>query len=344
MAEVRGVLGAVDAADLGLVLPHEHLFNDLSSAVAEPSYASTRRLVAAEVGPDWQFLLRQDPYCCADNVAVKDHASVVREVSAFAAAGGGTVVDATGSAAIGRDPRALAAVAEATGVNVVMGTGAYLEKFEGERITAVTVEAQTSRILSELDEGVGETGIRAGVIGEVGVSPLFTDGERASLRAAALAQAARPSAGLNIHMPGWQRRGHEVLDLVLEECGALPSKVALAHSDPSGDDPGYQRELLERGVLLEFDMIGLDISFPGEGVAPTVSQTARAVARWVHEGFGDQIMVSHDLFLKQMWTHNGGNGLVFVPTIFGDLLEAEGVAADAVARLMRDVPARWLTA
>lgn len=344
MAEVRGVLGAVDAADLGLVLPHEHLFNDLSSAVAQPAYAATRRLVEAEVSPSWQFLLRQDPYCCADNVAVKDHASVVREVSAFAAAGGGTVVDATGSAAIGRDPRALAAVAEATGVNVVMGTGAYLEKFEGERITAVTVEAQTSRILAELDEGVGETGIRAGVIGEVGVSPLFTEGERASLRAAALAQAARPAVGLNIHMPGWQRRGHEVLDLVLEECGAAPGKVALAHSDPSGDDPGYQRELLERGVLLEFDMIGLDISFPGEGVAPTVSQTARAVARWVHEGFGEQIMLSHDLFLKQMWTHNGGNGLVFVPTIFADLLEAEGVAADAVARLMREVPARWLTA
>lgn len=145
-------------------------------------------------------------------------------------------------------------------------------------------------------------------------------------------------------MPGWQRRGHEVLDLVLDECGALPGKVALAHSDPSGGDPGYQRELLERGVLLEFDMIGLDISFPGEGVAPTVSQTAHAVARWVHEGFGEQIMLSHDLFLKQMWTGNGGNGLVFVPTIFADLLEAEGVPADAVARLMRDVPAHWLTA
>lgn len=161
MAEVRGVLGPVDAAGLGLVLPHEHLFNDLSSAVAEPSYASTHRLVEAEVGPGWQFLLRQDPYCCADNVAAKDHASVVREVAAFAAAGGGTVVDATGSAAIGRDPRALAAVAEATGVTVIMGTGAYLEKFEGERITAVAVEAQTSRILAELDQGVGETGIRA---------------------------------------------------------------------------------------------------------------------------------------------------------------------------------------
>lgn len=130
MAEVRGVLGAVDAAELGLVLPHEHLFNDLSSAVAEPSYVSTRRLAEAEVGPGWQFLLRQDPYCCADNVAAKDRESVVREVTAFAAAGGGTLVDATGSAAIGRDPLALAAVAEATGVTIVMGTGAYLEKFE----------------------------------------------------------------------------------------------------------------------------------------------------------------------------------------------------------------------
>ncbi|MFE3780028.1 phosphotriesterase-related protein, partial [Amycolatopsis sp. NPDC059090] len=131
MAEVRGVLGAVDAADLGLVLPHEHLFNDLSSAVAEPSYASTRRLVEAEVGPGWQFLLRQDPYCCADNVAAKDHASVVREVAAFAAAGGGTVVDANRLAANGPETPSLGGVADASGGNFVLGNGWVQGKIDG---------------------------------------------------------------------------------------------------------------------------------------------------------------------------------------------------------------------
>lgn len=344
MAEVMSVSGAVDSADLGLVLPHEHLFNDLSSEVAAPAYRSTRVLSTAAVAPELQYLLRQDPYCCPDNVAPKDVADVTREVRAFAEVGGTTIVDMTGSRSIGRNPRGLSAVSEATGVTVIMGTGAYLEKFEGARITAAAIDEQVERTLTELTEGVDDTNIRAGAIGEIGVSPDFTEAERSSLRAAALAQAERPTVGLNIHMPGWQRRGEEVLDIVINDCGVHPSKIALAHSDPSGADKLYQRALLEVGVILEFDMIGLDIAFPGEGVSPSVSETAQTVAHWVREGYANQIMLSHDLFLKQMWTKNGGNGLVFVPTVFGDLLEAEGVNRSEVETMMRDVPAAWLAA
>lgn len=56
--------------------------------------------------------------------------------------------------------------------------------------------------------------------------------------------------------------GDEVLDIVLEEMNVSPAKVSLAHSDPSGKDVAYQRKMLDRGVWLEFDMIGLDITFP----------------------------------------------------------------------------------
>lgn len=342
MAEVMSVQGAIDIDNLGLILPHEHLFNDLSSEVAPAAYQATRQLAEAPVAPELQYLLRQDPYCCLDNVSPKDFQDVVHEVQAFAAVGGTTIVDVTSSPAIGRDPLNLAAVAEATGVHVIMGTGSYLEKFEGRRITAAGVEEQAARILSELTDGVSDTGICPGVIGEVGLSPVFTPAEQASLRAAGLAQTQRPSVGLNIHMPGWQRRGDVVLDILIEDCGVQPAKIALAHSDPSGGDPHYQRALLDRGVILEFDMIGLDISFPGEGVAPTVTETAHAVAGWVREGYSDQIMLSHDLFLKQMWTKHGGNGLVFVPTIFADLLAAEGVERSEIERMMRQVPANWL--
>ena len=344
MGKVMSVRGAVDIDALGLVLPHEHLFNDLSSEVAPAAYQSTRMLADSSVAPELQHLLRQDPYSCLDNVSPKDFHSVVREVEAFTAVGGKTIVDATGSPSIGRDPINLAAVSEATGVNVIMGTGSYLEKFEREEITATSVDNLAAHIVSEIDNGVADTGIRPGVIGEVGVSPAFTPAEHASLRAAGLAQSERPTVGLNIHMPGWQRRGDEVLDILIGECGVHPGKIALAHSDPSGGDSHYQRALLARGVILEFDMIGLDISFPGEGVAPTVTETAHAVASLVHAGYADQIMLSHDLFLKQMWTKHGGNGLVYVPTVFADLLEANGVARSDIDRMMRQVPANWLAA
>ncbi|MFC7456254.1 phosphotriesterase [Brachybacterium sp. GCM10030267] len=339
---VQTVAGAVDPAELGVVLPHEHLFNDLSSCLVEPTYSFSQVLADRPVDASLQWALKQDPYCSADNVAPKDPAGVRAEAAAFQGVGGGTIVDATGSDAIGRSPADLVRISQETGVHVVMSTGAYLEKFEGDRLSRHSVDELAGHILGELRDGVGEERVRAGMIGEVGVSPDFTDGERTSLRAAALAQRESPGTAMNIHMPGWQRRGDEVLDIALDEMGADPAQVSLAHSDPSGIDLDYQRRLLDRGIWLEFDMIGLDISFPGEGVSPSIVDTADAVARLIELGYGDQLLLSHDLFLKQMWSHLGGSGLVLVPTVFLELLAARGVDSERAERLITTNPQRYL--
>ncbi|MDK7742152.1 hypothetical protein QP589_06185 [Helcobacillus massiliensis] len=332
--------GAVPAHELGLVLPHEHMFNDLSSVVTSPSYKFSRESVESKVSPSIQWTLKQDPYCCIDNVAPKPVEDVIQEVRLFQQAGGGTIVDATGTSKIGRSPSRLLEVSHATGLHVVMSTGPYLEKFEQEDITHRTAEQIAESILGELRNGVD--GVRAGMIGEIGVSPDFTAGEKNALRGASLAQLEEPGVAMNIHMPGWQRRGDEVLDIVLGDHGVDPKKVALAHSDPSGADHEYQRRLLRRGVWLEFDMIGLDITFPGEGISPSISQTADAVAALVANGYGDQILVSHDLFLKQMWAMNGGNGFQVVPTVFLELLVQRGVAEDQARALVTVNPQRYL--
>ncbi|MFC7465579.1 phosphotriesterase [Brachybacterium sp. GCM10030252] len=341
---VHTVAGAVDPAELGVVLPHEHLFNDLSSCLVDPTYSFSQVLADHPVDASLQWALKQDPYCSADNVASKNPAGVRSEAVAFQGVGGGTIVDATGSDAIGRSPADLLRLSRETGLHVVMSTGAYLEKFEGDRLTTHSVDELAEQILSELRDGVGvgEERVRAGMIGEVGVSPDFTDGERISLRAAALAQHDRPGTAMNIHMPGWQRRGGEVLEIAVEEMGADPAQISLAHSDPSGADVDYQRRLLDSGVWLEFDMIGLDISFPGEGVSPSISETADAVARLIALGYGDQLLLSHDLFLKQMWSRLGGSGLLLVPTVFLELLAVRGVDPAQAERLITANPQRYL--
>ncbi len=342
--QVLTVLGVVDTTDMGITLPHEHLFNDLSGVVAEPSFEFSRRsLVNAPVRPNLQWALRHDPYCCADNVSHKPVANVVKELEKFAELSGRTIVDATGSRSIGRNPERLKQTAEATGMNVVMSTAPYLEKFEAEKVTARTIDEITKEIVTDLTEGVEGSGIRAGMIGEVGVSPSFTAAERKALTAAAQAQTDQPWTGLNIHMPGWQRRGDEVLDIVLNEVGVEPTKVSLAHSDPSGKDIEYQRRLLDRGIFLEFDMIGLDISFPGEGVSPSPAETADAVAGLIEHGYGSQILLSHDLFLKQMWTQMGGNGFTLVPGPFLDMLKDRGVSDEQAHSLVTTNPQNYLS-
>lgn len=270
---LQTVTGPVAREDMGLTLPHEHLFNDLSSVVDAPCYPFSQRLVDKKVTAEIQWALKHDPYCCADNMDRKPIEDVIFEINNFISLGGRTIVDATGSESIGRDAQALREVALKTGLNIVASSGPYLEKFESQRIHK-TVDELAATIDKELNQGIGDTDIRAGMIGEIGVSPTFTEAEHNSLRAASLAQINNPHVAMNIHMPGWLRRGDEVLDIVLGEMGVSPNKVSLAHSDPSGKDVAYQRKMLDKGVWLEFDMIGLDITFPKEGIAPGVQETA----------------------------------------------------------------------
>lgn len=90
-------------------------------------------------------------------------------------------------------------------------------------------------------------------------------------------------------------------------------------------------------------MIGLDISFPKEGVAPTVTETVDAVYKLIELGYSNQIVLSHDVFLKQMWAKNGGNGWGFVPNVFLSLLAKKGVDKATLDRLCIDNPANLLT-
>ena len=122
--------------------------------------------------------------------------------------------------------------------------------------------------------------------------------------------------------------------------GVDPTAVVLCHMDPSGSDPDYQRSLAERGVWLEFDMIGMPYRFslPGEGQSPSPADTAFAICGLVGGGYRSQLLLSHDLFLKSMLRKFGGNGLAYVPVSFAARLVRSGMDAHHVSSLMQDNP------
>ena len=340
---VRTVLGEVPVEELGVTLTHEHLFNDLGEALHEATLPELRERAAAPVTPADAWLLREDPYSNRDNCRLDDEEITAAELALFAAAGGRTVVDNTTGA--GRRPGSLVRTAERTGLNIVMASGWCLAHGHDDTFAKLDPERLADELVAEHVEGV-ETGdgrrVRPGVIGEIGVGPSFTASERTTLVAAALAQP-RTGVPMLIHLPGWQRRAHEVLDVVLG-LGLDPRAVVLCHMDPSGHDRTYQREVAARGVWLEFDMIGMPYNFPGEGQSPAVHETAAAVAGLVADGLAGQLLLSHDVFLKGMWTRNGGNGYAFVPAAFLPRLRDLGVAADVVAGLLTANPAALFTA
>jgi phosphotriesterase-related protein len=263
---------------------------------------------------------------------------MIEELKHFVGSGGSTVVECS-NGDIGRDPMALREISEKSGLNIIMGSGWYVHPFHDNARATATADDLCEKLVAEFADGVGTTGVKPGIIGEIGVSPLFTDAEKICLRAACRAQR-QVGVPMFVHLPGWQRRALEVLEIAVEQEGVAPEAIVLCHMDPSGHDVAYQRAVAERGVWLEFDMIGMPNYYAGEGQSPAPEQTAVAVAGLIRDGYGEQLLLSHDLAVKSMWTRNGGNGIGYIPRLFLPRLQRHGVAASVTADLLTANPRR----
>lgn len=336
MTLVQTVTGPIDSAGLGICLTHEHILNDVSSWWHEAFAVSQGRLASEPVAMDQLWELQHDPFASLDNCRLDDVELAVAEVARFAALGGRTIIDAT-SGSIGRDPAGLRYVSERAGVQIIMGCGLYLDSSMPAHVDDMNVDDITASILADLTTGVD--GIRAGIIGEIGVSAEFTPRERTSLRAAAVAQA-QTGVPLQVHLPGWFRLGDDVLDVVEAEGGDL-TRTVLCHMNPSGSDLDYQERLLERGAWLQYDMIGMGVFYADQQVqSPSDEDNARHLARLIERGWMGRLVISSDVFLKSLLRAYGGPGYGHILEFFIPRLQRHGVTAEQCLSLMADNPRR----
>ena len=135
---IHTVLGEIEPSVLGRTLMHEHIFCDM--------YRVTGRL----------------------NELLNDEALSVNELAALRKAGGTALVEVT-TPDLGRDPEALCRVAEKTELHIIMGTGWYRQPFYPPEIDRLSTNELADMMITELTDGVEGTGIRAGIIGEIGV-------------------------------------------------------------------------------------------------------------------------------------------------------------------------------
>jgi phosphotriesterase-related protein len=334
--KVMTVTGPVPVDQLGMTLMHEHILNDCRCWWHAPKTKERQYLAESFVCIEILGELRQDPFVNKHNITLDDEPLAIAELKAFAAEGGRTVVEPT-CQGIGRDPRALRRISEATGLNIVMGAGYYLGSSHPEKVAAMTAEQIADEIVREATQGVDGSDVKIGLIGEIGVSSDFTAGEEKSLRGAAQAQV-RTGLPLMVHLPGWFRLGHRVLDVVAEEGGDLRHTV-LCHMNPSHDDQPYQQELAARGAFIEYDMIGMDFFYADQQVqCPSDEEAARAIVKLVEAGYTDRILLSHDVFLKMMLTRYGGNGYAYIPRHFLPRLRRHGLNEAILNQMMQDNP------
>lgn len=332
-AHVMTVLGPISTAELGITLMHEHLMVEVTSWWHPPPDPA---LADAPVSAAIYGELRMDPFGNRDNCRLEDPLAAVEEVQRFQDLGGRTVVDVT-CRGIGRNPRALQAIAQATGMNVVMGTGFYLEAAHPPEVRDMSVDAIAELIARDVVKGAD--GVRAGIIGEIGVSAAFTAEEQKVLRGAARAQRAT-RVPLTVHMPGWERHGHRVLDLVAEE-GVDLHCVILDHMNPSGIDPDYQASLAERGAYLEYDMIGMDYYYADQQAqSPCDEENAVAIRNLIRLGYVTHVLLSQDVFIKMMLTRHGGFGYGYILRHFVPRLRRHGVTEEQLTTMLAENPRR----
>ena len=228
-------LGPLRRAQLGMILPHEHVFVDLRT-------------------PD------QPGYGVADAADVV--ALMAPQIEAIKAQGVTALVEcSTGGVALRVDLDL--AVSQATGFPIVVPTGNYREPWIPAWVGAASQDELEAWMFSELTEGIGETGVKAAWIkvsaGDDGITPL----EARILRAAARA-ARRCDAVIGSHTI----KGRVVMDQldIIEAEGHSASRFISIHTQAEPDF-ALHKAVAARGAWIEYDNIGW---VPDEETVPLI--------------------------------------------------------------------------
>jgi phosphotriesterase-related protein len=185
---------------------------------------------------------------------------------------------------IGRDITFMAEVASASGVNVVAATGLYKEDLGNTPyFRQRSVEEITEVYVTELTKGVGDTGIKCGIIKCATGKDKITPYEENTLRAAARASK-RTGAPITTHTEEGTM-GREQLGIFASE-GLDLAHVIIGHSCGSAD-LRYHTDMLDKGCLLGFDRFGLDFAQPDR-------LRLASLIGLCGIGFDKQIVLSHD--------------------------------------------------
>lgn len=336
------VLGPVEPATLGPTSTHEHLLIDFICMFTPPSEASEKHKAYQPVALENLGWVSYNPFRNHDNLLLLDIETAISEAMLFKRAGGGTIVDAT-TIGIGRDPKALAGIARATGLNVVMGAGYYVDAVHPEDMNDKTEADVAQEIVAEITTGVDGTGIKAGIIGEIGCSWPLTDNERKVLMGAARAQR-ETGAPILVHPGRNEAAPFEVLD-ILGEAGAAIDRVVMSHIDRTIQDEGLLLEFARRGCYLEYDLFGWETSYYPLSPIDMLSDAQRIdyVKLLVDEGYGSRVVLAHDIFSKHKLTRYGGHGYGHILENIVPRLHEKGLTEDQVDALIVENPAGILT-
>jgi phosphotriesterase-related protein len=306
-----------------------------------PPELAAKHLPETTITPENAFEIRYHWCRHYGNHILADKELMVAELEDFAAAGGSTVVELT-IEGIAPDPAGLRELSERTGIHIVAGCGTYIEAFAGASLTR-TVDAQAARMIAAIRDGNGDSGVRSGIIGEIGISDPPARGEMHALTAAAIAQR-ETGASINVH-PGRDPDSPKQVVEHVRAAGGDVSRLVISHLDRTFRTSEEALRLVETGAVAEWDFFGIESShypfapfdLPNDGIR--LDHIAALFAR----GYGSQITISQDICTRTRLRRYGGHGYAHIPLNVVPTMQRKGFDDSMINQLLIDTPRRLLS-
>lgn len=355
---MQTVLGLIEPEAIGITLPHEHLFIDMSCFFVAPS--GDKELAYQTISLENLSWIRSHRMSNRHNLQPFTEEEVIHEILLFKKAGGSTIVEQT-PINMGRNPLKLVNVAHATGINIVMGTGFYretalnwgrgkgggwvarrLDSYPQAFITLATEDELAEKMVHDIT--VGENDVRAGFLGEIGCSYPLTDNEQKVLRAAVIAQQ-QTGALLTIH-PGFHEDSPLAITKILAETGANLPRTVMSHMSISVSTHQTRCCLAEKGCYLEWDLFGWEGMYPQQPTTldiPSDQGRIRQIIGLINEGYLNRILISQDICSRIRITRYGGTGYIHILQNIVPIMKQKGMTEEQIHTIMVVNPRRAFT-
>jgi len=271
MASIQTVRGPIDSAQLGVTLMHEHIF-----------------VLSAEI-------MQNYPEGWGDEDRRTTEA--IARLNELYDRGVRSVVDLT-AIGLGRYIPRIQKIAERTKIQIIVATGIYTYNdipfyfhFQGPGTALGGPELMVDMFVRDIEQGIADTGVRAGILKCATDEPGMTPGVERVLRAVAQAHR-KTGVPISTHTHARKRRGLEQQKIFLEE-GVDLSRVVIGHSGDTTDIE-YLEEMIVGGSTLGMDRFGIDTILP-------FADRVDTVARLCERGHAGKLVLSHDAACFNDW-------------------------------------------
>jgi phosphotriesterase-related protein len=302
---LQTIKGPIPVDDLGLILPHEHLFTDLRG----PSVSG---------------------YAVAD---ARDVVRVIGPLLSEAHSSGVTAIVECSTVGVGRNIHIIKSLSEITPIHIVIPTGVYREDYIPAELVSMSEEDLAQIWIRELSEGIEDTEIQAGFlkisVSDYGPTPL----EERNLIAASMASQ-QTGAVVVSHTANGIVFDKEFK--LLEKSGLDPSRFIWVHANLEPDSKKHF-EAARAGVYVEFDAVGAQWQ-PQEAMI-------NYVISLIEIGFIENILLSHDAGWydpgsKSGEPEDGIRGYTALVDDFIPALISRGVSKEEINQITHNNPAR----